>query len=123
MRVANNTLLDYYRLATNTMLPVQFELLVNITNLANPTLTELNRRVVIAVLNVDDAPIVAGFTNSVLEHAPDGLALGTVNASIGISPGPGLQHHQRQLQQRFCHRPIRCGDGGWRSQCCDSEEL
>lgn len=81
VRVASNTLLDYYRLATNTMLPVQFELLVNITNLANSALTELNRRVVIAVLNVDDAPIVAGFTSSVLEHAQSGLVLGTVSAS------------------------------------------
>lgn len=81
VRVANNTLLDYNRLATNTMLPVQFELFVNLTNLANPALTELNRRVVIAVLNADDAPIVAGFTNSVLEHAQSGLVLGTVSAS------------------------------------------
>ncbi|HWX20403.1 MAG TPA: cadherin domain-containing protein, partial [Candidatus Binatia bacterium] len=81
VRVASNTLLDYYRLATNTMLPVQFELLVNITNLANSALTELNRRVVIAVLNVNDAPLVAGFTNSVLEHSQLGLALGTVTAT------------------------------------------
>ena len=48
--VADNTLLDYNRLATNTMFPVQFELLMNITNLDFPELTELNRRVVIAVL-------------------------------------------------------------------------
>ena len=81
VRVANNTLLDYYRLATNTMLPVQFQLLVNLTNLANSALTELNHRVVIAVLNVNDAPIVTGFTNSVLEHAQRGLVLGTVSAS------------------------------------------
>jgi autotransporter-associated beta strand protein len=80
-RVANNTLLDYYRLATNTMLPVQFDMLVNITNLANPALTELNRRVVVAVLNFNEAPIVTGFTNSVLEHAQSGLVLGTVSAS------------------------------------------
>jgi len=31
--IANNTLLDYNRLATNTMLAVQFELFMNITNL------------------------------------------------------------------------------------------
>ena len=53
VRVANNTLLDYNRLATNTMLAVQFELLVNITNLDDPAQTELNRRVVISVLNSD----------------------------------------------------------------------
>jgi len=49
VRVASNALLDYNNLATNTMLPVQFEVFVNITNLDNPALTELNRRVVIAV--------------------------------------------------------------------------
>lgn len=66
--VANNTLLDYTRLATNTMLAVQFELLVNITNLANSSLTELNRRVVIAVRQAGgDYPIaVSGFNASVI---------------------------------------------------------
>ncbi|HEY9509543.1 MAG TPA: DUF642 domain-containing protein, partial [Verrucomicrobiae bacterium] len=49
VRVADNTLLDYYRLATNTMYAVQFEVFMNITNVNNPALTELNRRVVIAV--------------------------------------------------------------------------
>jgi hypothetical protein len=49
--VANNTLLDYNRLATNSALAVQFELLVNITNLNDAAQTELNRRVVITVLN------------------------------------------------------------------------
>lgn len=49
VRVANNLLLDYYRLATNQMYAVQFELFVNITNLNDSGLTELNRRVVIAV--------------------------------------------------------------------------
>jgi len=48
--VANNVLLDYYKLAANTaMYGVQFELFMNITNVNNPSLTELNRRVVIAV--------------------------------------------------------------------------
>jgi len=49
--VANNTLLDYNRLATNSALAVQFELFVNITNLNDSAQTELNRRVVIAVVN------------------------------------------------------------------------
>ena len=50
VRVANNALLDYWRLATNlTAYAVQFEVFVNITNLDNPALTELTRRVVIAV--------------------------------------------------------------------------
>ncbi len=48
--VANNTLLDFYKLATNTTLyAAQFEVFLNITNVNNPALTELNRRVVIAV--------------------------------------------------------------------------
>jgi Protein of unknown function (DUF642)/Bacterial Ig domain len=50
VRVANNILLDYYKLVTNTTVyAVQFELFMNITNVNNPALTELNRRVVIAV--------------------------------------------------------------------------
>jgi len=51
LTVGNNTLLDYNQLATNTMLAVQFELLVNITDLTNPALTENNRRVVVSVLS------------------------------------------------------------------------
>ncbi len=48
--VANNALLDYYKLATNTALyAAQFELFINITNVSNSALTELNRRVVIAI--------------------------------------------------------------------------
>jgi hypothetical protein len=66
--VANNTLLDYNRLATNTMLPVRFELLMNITNLDDDTQTELNRRVVISVLNSSASyPIaVSGFNAGVI---------------------------------------------------------
>ena len=50
VRVANNALLDYWSLETNTTVyAVQFEVFLNITNVNNPALTELNRRVVIAV--------------------------------------------------------------------------
>lgn len=48
--VADSAPLDYNLRAADTMLPVQYQLFVNITNLDNPSLTELNRRVVIAVL-------------------------------------------------------------------------
>jgi hypothetical protein len=51
LTVANNTLLDYNQLAASTMLAVQFELLVNITDLTNPSLTETNRRVIVSVLS------------------------------------------------------------------------
>ena len=66
--VANNVLLDYNRLATNTMFPVKFELLMNITNLDDGTQTELNRRVVISVLNSSaNYPIaVSGFNAGVI---------------------------------------------------------
>jgi hypothetical protein len=66
--VASNTLLDYNRLAANTMLAVQFELLVNITNLDDSAQTELNRRVVISVLNSSaNYPIaVSGFNAGVI---------------------------------------------------------
>jgi Concanavalin A-like lectin/glucanases superfamily/Putative Ig domain len=68
VHVANNTLLDYNRLATNTMLAVQFELFMNITNLDDPIQTELNRRVVISVLSASAAyPIaVSGFNAGVI---------------------------------------------------------
>ncbi len=50
VRVADNTLLDYYALAANPSLyAAQFELFMNITNVNNPALTESNRRVVVAV--------------------------------------------------------------------------
>src|SRR5207253_928085 len=49
LTVANNALLDYDSMATNSMLAVQFELFVNIIDNSNPTLTELNRRVVISL--------------------------------------------------------------------------
>ena len=81
VRVANNTWLDYRRLATNGLYAVQYELFVNITNPLAPALTELNRRVVIAVLDVNDPPVVAGFTNSIFEHTQRGFVVGTVTAS------------------------------------------
>ena len=61
VRVSNNTLLDYYKLASNTMYAMQFELFMNITNVNNPALTELNRRVVIAVLQLYP-PVPAALT-------------------------------------------------------------
>ncbi|HTI98396.1 MAG TPA: LamG-like jellyroll fold domain-containing protein, partial [Dongiaceae bacterium] len=51
VRVANNSKLDYDNLSTNSLFPVQFQMFVNITNLDNPGLTELNRRVIVAVQN------------------------------------------------------------------------
>lgn len=66
--VANNAYLDYATLSTNTQLSVQYEIFVNITNVSNPALTELNRRVVISVLNeTANNPIpFTGFNASVI---------------------------------------------------------
>ncbi|MBN2161837.1 MAG: DUF642 domain-containing protein [Pontiellaceae bacterium] len=49
VRVADNALLDYHTLAMDTLFPVQFELFMDIANVNDPSFTELNRRVVIAV--------------------------------------------------------------------------
>ncbi len=66
--VANSAALDYQRIATNTMLAVQYELFVNITNLNDANLTELNRRVIVSVLRSDlNYPIaVSGFNAGVI---------------------------------------------------------
>ncbi len=51
LSVANNTLLDYQKRATNALYFDGFELFVNIVNNDNATLTETNRRVVVTLLN------------------------------------------------------------------------
>lgn len=81
VQVANNTLLDYNRLATNADYAVQFELFVNITNLNDSAQTELNRRVVVEVLNsAANQPIAfAGFDAGVIApyHATTALPKAT----------------------------------------------
>lgn len=65
LTVANNALLDYEILATNTSRsPVQFELFLNILDDLHPLLNETNRRVLVAVTNVNEPPIVTGFVSS-----------------------------------------------------------
>lgn len=60
--VANNTLLDYYTLATDPVrYAAQFEVFMNITNVNNPALTETKRRVVIAVQQLY-APVPTALT-------------------------------------------------------------
>lgn len=81
LSVANNALLNYETLASNTQLPVQFELFVDIVNTVNSALTETNRRVLVAVTNVNEAPSLIGFTTSVLEHTLPGTALGAATGS------------------------------------------
>jgi autotransporter-associated beta strand protein len=83
LSVADNTLLDYETLAANTSFPVQFEMFVDIINTLTPSLTETNRRVLVAVTNVNEAVSLAGFSGSVLEHTRPGTAIGAV---IGSDP-------------------------------------
>lgn len=62
VRVANNSLLDYYALAANPALyAAQFEIFMNITNVNNPSLSETKRRVVIAVKQLY-APVPTALT-------------------------------------------------------------
>jgi len=58
LRVADNRLLDYPSLARQTQLTVQFELFVNIIDVLAPSLSETNRRVVVAVLPVIGPPVI-----------------------------------------------------------------
>ena len=78
LTVANSAALNYEALAQNTQLTVQYQLFVNITNLSNPALTELNRRVVVQVLDVNETPTATGFTTTILAGTAVGTVLGTV---------------------------------------------
>lgn len=68
LSVANNSLLVYDQLATNSMFAVGFELFVNITNLDDSALTELNRRVVVSVMSTNGSyPLaVTGFNAGII---------------------------------------------------------
>jgi len=68
LSVANNALLDYATLATNTMYLAGFELFVNVTNLDNALLSETNRRVVVSVRNaaVNQPLAVTGFNAGII---------------------------------------------------------
>lgn len=68
IRVANNAQLDYAQLALNSPRAVQYELLVNITDVTNPSLTELKRRVIVKVLSATgNYPIaITGFNAGVI---------------------------------------------------------
>jgi len=54
LTVANSSALIYANLAYDTQLTVQYELFVNITNTVDPLQTELNRRVVIQILDMPE---------------------------------------------------------------------
>lgn len=64
LTVANNSLLNYETLARNTQFPVQFQLLVNIIDGIQPAFTETNRRVLVAITNINEPPVISGFVAS-----------------------------------------------------------
>ncbi|HEU5124798.1 MAG TPA: LamG-like jellyroll fold domain-containing protein [Verrucomicrobiae bacterium] len=68
IRVANSAALDYAQIALNSPRAVQYELLVNITDVTNPLLTELKRRVIVKVLSATgNYPVaVTGFNAGVI---------------------------------------------------------
>lgn len=80
LTVANSAALSYEALALSTPFTVQYELFVNITNTVNPALTELNRRVVVRVVDVNEPPVVTGSTNWILTGTPAGTIVTTVPA-------------------------------------------
>ena len=80
LTVANSAALNYEALAAKTQFTVQYEVFVNITDTAHPELTELNRRVVVQILDVNEAPIGVGFTNTVLTGTQPGTYIGTVKS-------------------------------------------
>lgn len=80
LTVANAAALDYETLAANTVLTVQYELFVNITNETTPALTELNRRVVVKIRDVNEPPVLTSATNYVFTGTPAGTAIVAVSA-------------------------------------------
>ena len=73
--VANSSLLDYETLALPTQLPVQFELFVEISDSTDGTILETNRRVVIGITNVNEAPALSPQTADLLEHTSRGTVV------------------------------------------------
>jgi autotransporter-associated beta strand protein len=79
-RVANTSALDYEGLSPTGQFPVQFELLVNILDTARPALSEYSRRVVVALVDVNEPPVASDLSISLLEHTQTGTVLGQVSA-------------------------------------------
>ncbi len=84
LTVANNGLLDYATLASQTRFTVQLELFVDIDDLLNDTLSETNRRVVIAILPSPQAPAITGQPESLV--APAGASAAFEVTAAGDEP-------------------------------------
>jgi len=81
LTVANASALNYEALASNTQFTVQFELFITISNTVNPSLTEVNRRVVVQLLDMNETPTLSGFSATVLAHTRTGTVIGNVTGS------------------------------------------
>ena len=81
LTVANSAALNYETLASNTQFTVRYELFVTISNTVNPALTEVNRRVVVQVLDVNEPPSLSGFSATIFAHTQTGTAIGTLAGS------------------------------------------
>ena len=81
LTVSNSSAINYETLASNTQFTVQYELFVTISNTVNPALTEVNRRVVVQILDVNETPSLPGFTATILAHTQTGTVIGTLTGS------------------------------------------
>jgi hypothetical protein len=81
LRVANSAALNYEALASNTVFTVQYQLFVTISNTVTPALTEVGRRVVVLVANVNERPAVTGFDATIFARTQPGTVVGTVSGS------------------------------------------
>lgn len=79
LTVINAGMLDYEKLALNSQFAPRLEMFVNITNTVNPALTELNRRLVVLITNVNEAPTISGFTNILIAHTQPGTLVGNIS--------------------------------------------
>ena len=79
--VVNSTALDYETLALRSQFPVQFELFVSIRDSADNVILESDRRVVVTITDINEAPVIAGFSTSVFEHTQKDVLLGRVTAT------------------------------------------
>ena len=86
LTVANSSALNYETLALSTTLKVQFELFVNITNTVDAGQTELNRRVVVVVTNVNEVPTLTGFSATVVDPV-NNLSFWTIQEYAGVPVG------------------------------------
>ena len=79
--VSSPAALNYETLAANRQLAVQYDLLVNINNLTNSGMSELGRRVVIAVTDENERPSASGFNLTMLNNTAPGTILGSVRGT------------------------------------------